>query len=123
LYSSKNRKPSFRILLKNVPGLKILNLRNNSKITDNGLYHLIGDRQLNEKPAKSAKQSRAGLKSVPGLKILYLYNNLKITDQFQTKFKEKGGKIINSHNYWNELEKIERKYICNESDFIYTLYE
>jgi hypothetical protein len=79
LYSSKNRKPSFRILLKNVPGLKTLSLYN--------------------------------------IKIS------KITDQFQTKFKEKGGKIINSHNYWDELEKIERKYICNESDFIYTLYE
>jgi hypothetical protein len=37
--------------------------------------------------------------------------------------KEKGGEIMNSYNYWDELEKVERKYICNESDFIYTLYE
>jgi hypothetical protein len=57
------------------------------------------------------------------LKILNLSYNSKITDQFQTKFKEKGGKIMNSYNYWNKLEKVERKYICTESDFIYTLYE
>jgi hypothetical protein len=63
------------------------------------------------------------LSYTPGLKMLYLNHNSKITDQFQTKFKEKGGKIMNSYNYWDELEKIERKYICNESDFIYTLYE
>jgi hypothetical protein len=73
----------------------MISLSHNSKITDNGLLN------------------------VPGLKILYLYNNSKITDQFQTKFKGKGGKIINSDNYWDEFEKIERKYICNESDFIY----
>jgi hypothetical protein len=54
--------------------------------------------------------------------MTHLYNNSKITDKFKIKFKEKGGEIISYTNYWNKLKKIEKKNICNESYFIYTLY-